>query len=93
MDMMFRSYVNCVLVAIWGKEHNSRLAVHSVPFLWFCMFNLILCSIFSVSRYEKYKKGQTSENEERIPLSSNGDPKYVIIDEFESLDNELESWS
>lgn len=47
---------------------------------------------FSVLRYEKYKKGQSSENEERVPLSSNGDPKYVIIDEFESLDNELESW-
>ncbi|XP_078169733.1 nucleotide/sugar transporter family protein [Carex rostrata] len=47
--------------------------------------------LFNWYKYEKYKKGQSSEDEESVPLSSNGDPKYVIIDEFESLDNELES--
>jgi hypothetical protein len=50
--------------------------------------SLFCCSEF---RYEKLKTGQSAESEEHIPLSSNGDPKYVIIDEFESLDNELES--
>lgn len=87
--MMFGSYVNCVLVAIWEKGRNSQLTVLLVILY---MLNLILCSIFPVLRYEKYKKGQSSEDEESVPLSSNGDPKYVIIDEFESLDNELELW-
>ncbi|KAJ4748912.1 Nucleotide/sugar transporter family protein [Rhynchospora pubera] len=47
--------------------------------------------LFNWYKYEKLKKGQSAESEEKIPLSSNGDPKYVIIDEFESLDDELES--
>jgi hypothetical protein len=73
-----------------GKR-EKKLNIQATVFFcaYVCLFELFFCC--SEFRYEKLKKGQSAESEESIPVSSNGDPKYVIIDEFEFLDDELES--
>ncbi|KAJ3683637.1 hypothetical protein LUZ60_013864 [Juncus effusus] len=45
---------------------------------------MIGVGLFNWYKYEKLKKGEPTENEEIIPISSNGNPKYVVLDEFDS---------
>ncbi|OAY76776.1 putative sugar phosphate/phosphate translocator [Ananas comosus] len=45
-------------------------------------------SLFNWYKYQKLKKGQPMENEEMLPVFSNGATKYVILDELDDQEDD-----